>query len=49
MMEHHSTINWWGGLGFGIVNTAEIEVFLELSCFFNDPADKFQKMQTNLQ
>ena len=25
--------------GFGIVNTAEIDVFLELSCFFHDPAD----------
>ena len=25
--------------GFGIVNEAEIDVFLELSCFFNDPAD----------
>ena len=25
--------------GFGIVNKAEIEVFLELSCFFDDPAD----------
>ena len=25
--------------GFGIVNEAEIEVFLELSCFFHDPAD----------
>ena len=24
---------------FGIVNKAEIEVFLELSCFFHDPAD----------
>ena len=24
---------------FGIVNEAEIEVFLELSCFFRDPAD----------
>ena len=23
--------------GFGIVNKAEIEVFLELSCFFDDP------------
>ena len=23
---------------FGIVNKAEIDVFLELSCFFNDPA-----------
>ena len=25
--------------GFGIVNKAEINVFLELSCFFEDPAD----------
>ena len=25
--------------GFGIVNKAEIVVFLELSCFFDDPAD----------
>ena len=25
--------------GFGIVNKAEIHVFLELSCFFHDPAD----------
>ena len=25
--------------GFVIVNKAEIDVFLELSCFFNDPAD----------
>ena len=24
---------------FGIVNKAEIDVFLELSCFFNDPVD----------
>ena len=24
---------------FGIVNEAEIDVFLELSCFFDDPAD----------
>ena len=24
---------------FGIVNKAEIDVFLELSCFFEDPAD----------
>ena len=23
--------------GFGIVNKAEIDIFLELSCFFNDP------------
>ena len=25
--------------GFGIINKAEVEVFLELSCFFDDPAD----------
>ena len=25
--------------GFGIVNKAEIDIFLELSCFFNDPED----------
>ena len=25
--------------GFGIVNEAEIDVFMELSCFFDDPAD----------
>ena len=27
------------GKGFGIVNKAEIDVFLEISCFFHDPAD----------
>ena len=25
--------------GFGIVNKAEVDIFLKLSCFFNDPAD----------
>ena len=25
--------------GFGVVNKAEVDVFLEFSCFFNDPAD----------
>ena len=25
--------------GFGVVNKAEIDVFLQLSCFFDDPAD----------
>ena len=25
--------------GFGIVNKAEIDVFLELSCVYHDPAD----------
>ena len=25
--------------GFGIVHKAEVDVFLELSCFFSDPVD----------
>ena len=25
--------------GFGIVSKTEVDVFLELSCFFDDPAD----------
>ena len=25
--------------GFGVVNKAEIDAFLELSCFFDDPAN----------
>ena len=25
--------------GFGMVNKAELDVFLELSCFFDDPID----------
>ena len=25
--------------GFGVVNKAEVDVFMELSCFFNDPTD----------
>ena len=25
--------------GFGIVNKAEIDIFLELSCFFDDPVE----------
>ena len=25
--------------GFGIVNKAEVDVFLQLSCFFDDPTD----------
>ena len=27
------------GKGFGVVNKAEKDVFLELSCFFHDPED----------
>ena len=43
--------------GFGIVKKAEIDVFLELSCFFDDPADvgnlisgspAFSKMSLNI-
>ena len=30
--------------GFGIVNKAEIDIFLELSCFFNDPTDVGKKI-----
>ena len=29
----------WSVKGFGIVNKAEIDVFLKLSCFFDDPMD----------
>ena len=25
--------------GFGIVNKAEVDIFLELPCFFDDPVD----------
>ena len=25
--------------GFGVVNKAEVDIFLELSCFFYDPTD----------
>ena len=24
---------------FGVINKAEVDVFMELSCFFNDPTD----------
>ena len=43
---------------FGIVNKAEVDVFLELSCFFNDPTDvdnlisgssAFSKTSLNIQ
>ena len=44
--------------GFGIVNKADIDGFLELSCFFDDPADvdnlisgssSFSKASLNLE
>ena len=34
----HSLL-WSTVRGFGIVNKAEVDVFLDLSCFFDDPAD----------
>ena len=33
--------------GFGIINKAEIDVFLELFCFFNDPADVGNLISSN--
>ena len=30
---------------FGVVNKAEIDVFLELSCFFDDPEDIVKKAE----
>ena len=40
----HGTKDWfklWKGIcqGFGIVNKAKVDVFLEVSCLFNDPVD----------
>ena len=29
--------------GFGLVNKAEIDVFLELACFFNDPCKEIEE------
>ena len=34
--------------GFGTVNKAEIDVFLELSCFFNEPVDVGKKVGLKL-
>ena len=38
-LSEFSTVYCDSHKGFGIVNKAEIDVFLELSCFFHDPAD----------
>ena len=38
-LSEFSTVYCDPNKGFGIVNRAEIDVFLELSCFFDDPAD----------
>ena len=34
--------------GFGIVNKAEVDVFMELSCFFDDPMDVGNLISGNL-
>ena len=38
-LEEFSTVCGDAHKDFGIVNKAEINVFLELSCFFDDPED----------
>ena len=38
-LEEFSTVCCDTHKGFDIVSKAEIDVFLELSCFFNDPMD----------
>ena len=30
--------------GFGVINNPEVDVFLELSCFFSDPMDVYNLM-----
>ena len=39
-LEEFSTVHYDCTVkGFGVVNKAEVDVFLELSCFFDDPTD----------
>ena len=38
-LEEFSTVVIHTVKGFDIVNKADIDVFLELSCFFDDPTD----------
>ena len=38
-LEEFSTVCCDPYRGFGIVNKAEVDVYLELSCFFDDPVD----------
>ena len=38
-LSEFSTVDCDPYKGFGIVNKAEIDIFLELSCFFDDPVD----------
>ena len=39
LLSEFSTVHVDPHKRFGIVNKTEIDVFLELSCFFDDPAD----------
>ena len=43
MKKRENTVCWsvviHTGKGFGVVDEAEVDIFLELSCFVNDPAD----------
>ena len=34
--------------GFGIVNKAEVDVFLEFSCFFNEPTEELLQVNKDL-
>ena len=38
-LSEFSTVCCDSQKGFGVVNKAEVDVFLELSCFFDDPKD----------
>ena len=39
LFQNFPQLLWSTVKGFGIVNKAEVDVFLELSCFFDDPVD----------
>ena len=39
LFQNFHSLLWSTVKGFGIVNKTEVDVFLELSCFFNDPKD----------
>ena len=52
------TVVFYAVKGFGIVNKAEVDIFLEHSCFFDDPVDvgnlisgssAFSKISLNIQ
>ena len=38
-LEEYSTVCCDLHKGFGVINNAEVNVFLELSCFFDDPTN----------